>query len=171
MNIEKYILIMLVAMSCGKQEGKLELILDTYIDYYKLDKAQHYIIMEMHKWNDTTNLLIISFQYFKDGGLETRLPSVPHSSYKDINIYTDFPSLPIFPSHNLHFKSISPMSKPKDELDFGSEYFNDVQILYDPKRDCVPDVLQSGYEAKGVSYSERDIHFIQKFKGKGLMCP
>ena len=153
----------LFIMQCNKKKGTFEVILEEYIDYYKLNAKEHYIKVSTNKWSDTTCLLYISYAYVNIDKL--LLPEVTFkSSYNGITMYcsNNIDSLSL--SHNLSFEKIITRQVPM-ELEAHNEYFNDVQIVCCLKGDCLIGIM-----AENKSKEKEINHFNNFFTKKGLVC-
>ncbi len=150
--------ILCFSMCSDDKKGKLEQILDVYIEHYKISKSEHFLSVGSTKWDDSTSVLVISFRYFAKDSLN--LPKeVFKSYYKGINIYSNYITIP-------NLLSFEKIVTPQVEGRFMSsnEYFNDVQIEYSNKNNCILSV-DGDY-----NNNNNTKEIVKEFKEKGLIC-
>lgn len=92
------------------------------------------------------------------------LPEVTlKSSYKGIPIYCSYSIDSLTVSNYLSFEKITTKQESL-ELEAHNEYFNDAQIIYCSKGDCLIGVIENEAKEQEINY------FKHAFKEKGLIC-
>ena len=141
----------------NKEEKDLEKILDIFTEKVKVDKYKNCLWIGSNKWDDSTEVIIISnyekkylpkFTFYYNG-----------SNYKNYDIFfsSDPKKFPV--SNNLQFyHNFSQYSNPPELLYYDPE---EVQLIYDLKKRCITDMLGN---------ASTSIYFMKSFKEKGLMC-
>ena len=150
-----FILVMYsIRCSIKSKNIKLELILDSYIEHYKISKSENYLLIGSHEWSDTSSILVISFNYILKDKLNLPKESFK-SSFKGISIYSNKLTIP----NALTFEKI--MTNQAGIIVNNTE-LNDIQIIYRNKDGCILYVLNE---------TNKDIkEIVKSFKQKELKC-
>ena len=145
---------------CCKQysNGKFEFILDEYIKYYKINKSEQYLLIGINTWSDSTSNIGISSCNITKNKINLSNRTFM-SLYKGIKIYSDF--IPM--SNNLYFERIT-VKTENNVTELGKEYFNDLQLIYYGKQDCLLEILPKS------EHNKDDEYFEKIFNEKKLMC-